>query len=275
MTSSRTRKTGQGFVKGVPVEEILRLCSRGHWYGSVQYRHPKLSWVDIDEVLDYESRAPVAAGLEEGKSVKQIAADLGCSPRHVLAIKHRIARNKYLRRQWDGLSVRAAGILQRLGYRNIRAARKNPPAKEQFYDLKGTGPVALTEIENLIPLKPSCPSNAPGGISPEAVSVPRRRSRPSMYATKADHFLQVPKGHSAPRAVREVSRFFEKVVKSAADVPLGEILPSHVPCMAGPSPRRWCLGIVDVWRTENPSQVHWECAVCGKGGVIRGPETMH
>jgi predicted RNA-binding Zn-ribbon protein involved in translation (DUF1610 family) len=39
-------------------------------------------------------------------------------------------------------------------------------------------------------------------------------------------------------------------------------------CMAGPQPK-WCLGTVDVRTTADPEELHWNCPLCGKRGVLR------
>ena len=40
-----------------------------------------------------------------------------------------------------------------------------------------------------------------------------------------------------------------------------------VPCMAGPRPRKFCLGLIKLSRDEG--EITWECPECGKAGVIR------
>jgi len=54
-----------------------------------------------------------------------------------------------------------------------------------------------------------------------------------------------------------LAKFFDAVVKLAPLVPLDEALPSDIPCMAGPQPRRWCLGVVDVFWSNDPLTIRW------------------
>lgn len=91
-----------------------------------------------------------------------------------------------------------------------------------------------------------------------------------MYITKLSHFKGVLENPAAPKPAKEMFLFLDAIVKSALEVPLGEeeMLPSDVPCMAGPRPRRFCLGVLEVWRTDNPLTVHWQCSRCGRAGVI-------
>ena len=88
-----------------------------------------------------------------------------------------------------------------------------------------------------------------------------------MIITNLQHFEGAMEDPTVPTQVKQMAAFFSALVEDGRDLPFGEELPSTVPCMAGPQ-GRWCLGILDVCRQESPAEIHWNCAVCAKSGII-------
>ncbi|MFC1679640.1 hypothetical protein ACFL2T_05470 [Elusimicrobiota bacterium] len=89
-----------------------------------------------------------------------------------------------------------------------------------------------------------------------------------MYITDATHFkgalLDEP---DIPKPAREMAKFIYALIGAGLKAPEDRNVVSKVPCMAGPRPRRWCLGLIKLSRNED--EILWECPECGKAGVIR------
>jgi len=266
-------------VKGVPVAEIKRWWKKGYSYGWILRRYPSLTWADASEAIYSKGYALLQARLAEGKTLSEIARELNCSPSNVWVMKRRIKRNQLLRRDWGGLSPRAVTLVRKLGYKNFQELSENPPHEHKLRMTKGVGLYTFQEIQRSIVLKLG-PQGLTRDLPSARISPPPRREgvkgEPPMYITKLHHFKEAISNPNAPKPAREMALFLNAVVKSAQALPLGEdeMLPSDVSCMAGPRPRRFCLGVVDVWRTDDPPTIHWECPVCKKAGVISGFEEI-
>lgn len=89
-----------------------------------------------------------------------------------------------------------------------------------------------------------------------------------MYFTKAHHFKGAIEDPKAPAPAKQMALFINVVVGAGRKGAVEEKVYSKIPCMAGPSPRTWCLGLLHVLRTEAPAEISWECPECGKAGVI-------
>ena len=89
-----------------------------------------------------------------------------------------------------------------------------------------------------------------------------------MYITKASHFKGALDDPLAPKPAREVAQFFFALISEGINAQPGRIIVSKVPCMAGPRPRKFCLGILKLSRMEAPPEIRWECPDCGKAGSI-------
>ncbi len=89
-----------------------------------------------------------------------------------------------------------------------------------------------------------------------------------MYITKASQFKGAIDDSLAPKPAQEAAKFFFALVNAGIKAPPGQIIISKVPCMAGPRPRKFCLGILKLSRTEDPPEILWECPECGKAGAI-------
>ncbi|MCX5796551.1 MAG: hypothetical protein NTY77_13740 [Elusimicrobia bacterium] len=267
-------------VKGIPIREILRQFKTGGGYGVIQRRFPHLAWVDIDEAVHAELYGLVKTRLAQGRTQAEIAKELRCSSSNIWNISRKMERNKFLRREWGGLSSRAVKALVRLRYKSLRDVLVSPPTEERVLGSKGVGWYLYQEIKNAVPLVPSPSVSGPGAAAAAAAPgrsvggpTPSPREAPA-FITKPEHFDGALADPAAPRRTKEMARFFHAIIASAADMPIDDELPSMVPCMAGPS-RRWCLGIINVLR--KPSEVHWCCPDCGKSGVVvlRNPEMLH
>ena len=65
-----------------------------------------------------------------------------------------------------------------------------------------------------------------------------------MYITDATHFKGAIEDPSAPAPAKEMARFIFALIDAGRRGPARENIYSKVPCMAGPGPRKWCLGII-------------------------------
>jgi hypothetical protein len=222
--------------------------------------------MDIENIVHADRYAQIRMGLAEGKSTRQIAKEMDCSTSYVAALKKKRGRNELMRTEWGGLSARAVTLLKRLGFKTLLELQKDPPTEEQIYRTKGIGLYLRNEIKSVVTLKPGeVPSSDPSIQEPPQPV----REEPMMYVTKASHYKEAL-NPAAPEPARQLAEFFDAVVRFAQIVPLDEnaLFPSDVPCMAGPQPRRWCLGVVDIGWGHNPLRVHWECPLCHKQGVV-------
>ena len=265
-------------IKGVPTEEVRALWRARNAHGFIQRRYPSLTWVDIDEIVHADRYAHVQTGLAEGKTISQIARELRCSTTNVGAILKKMKRNEFLRTAWGGLSQRAITALEKYGCKTLLEIQNDPPTEDKILSIKGVGRYLLDEIKSVVPLKPGEYSTgvvitkppAPWIKMPRPPKTPKPVKEPMMYVTKASHFKGALNNPAAAEPAKQLARFFDAVVKFAQMVPLmpDEMLPSDVPCMAGPPPRRWCLGVLDIYWGHDPLRVHWECSDCGKHGVV-------
>jgi hypothetical protein len=89
-----------------------------------------------------------------------------------------------------------------------------------------------------------------------------------MYFTKAHHFKGAIEDPKAPAQAKQMARFINVVVGTGRKGAVGEKVFSKIPCMAGPSPRTWCLGLLHVFCREAPAEIAWECPECGRAGEI-------
>lgn len=88
-----------------------------------------------------------------------------------------------------------------------------------------------------------------------------------MYITDAQHFKGASDDPTAPKSAQEMARFIFALVDAGRIAPEDRIAYTKVPCMAGPRPRRFCLGLIKLSREDD--ELLWECPGCGKAGVIR------
>lgn len=166
-------------------------------------------------------------------------------------------RDKDLREHWGGLPARVVTAVKKAwGCRTLdELHRKFPsPTEEQLFMGKGIGSITLEALRRVMTIKAS-----------ESISGWKREP---VYLTRTNHLSGVLWNSSPSRHAWEVTQFFHALSAAARDLPLNEKLPSRVPCMAGPG-RKWCLGIIEVNRAEDPPETRWSCPECGKSGVIR------
>ena len=260
-------------INGVSTEEVLALWAKGHAHGSIRRRYPALTWMDIENIVHADRYAHIRMSLAEGKTTSQIAREMRCSPSYILALRKKMVRNALLRTEWGGLSARAVTLLKRLGYKTLLELQKDPPTEEQIYRTKGIGLYLRNEIKSVVVFKAGeHPAEAVNGLPAPYIHEQSQpvREEPMMYVTKASHYKGALDNPAAPEPARQLAGFFDAVVKFAQMVPLlpDEMLPSDVPCMSGPLPHHWCLGVVDVFWGHNPLRVYWGCPLCGKKGVV-------
>lgn len=89
----------------------------------------------------------------------------------------------------------------------------------------------------------------------------------AMYITDATHFKGAIEDPAAPAPSKEMGCFIYALIDAGRKGPADEIIRTEVPCMAGPKPRKWCLGLIKLSKDED--EILWECRKCGKAGVIR------
>lgn len=261
-------------VKGVPTREVLDLWNRGPSHGHIQRRFPALTWADIDWIVNAYRYGPIESGLAARKTITQLAKGLRMSPAAIFSAKRKAERNAFHKKEWGGLSPRAVTFLKRLGYKNFLELQRDPPSEEKLFCTKGAGIYLFNEIRNAVPLKRGehpveVVRRSPALPPPEPRPPAPSHGSPPFYVTKASHTREVLESPTAPEPAKQFARFLDAIVKFAkAAVPADELLPSDIPCMAGPSPRRWCLGVVDIFWSVNPLGVRWECPLCHKQGIV-------
>ncbi len=261
-------------IKGVPTEEVLALWSSGHAHRWIQSRYPTLTYMDIEDIVYFRKHTRIQMSVAEGKTTSQIAKELRCSASNVWVIQKKMERNEFLRTAWGGLSSRAVTFLKKRGYKTLLQLQKNPPTKEELYWMKGIGLYMRNEIQSVIPHRSGeHPKDVTKSPAPGIQEPPFREIRdvPIMYVTKASHFKDALNDPAAPEPARQVAEFFGAVVKFAQKVVAldeGGMLPSDIPCMAGPEPRRFCLGVLSIGWVHNPLRIYWGCPRCEKTGVV-------
>ena len=186
-------------------------------------------------------------------------------------------RNEFLRKEWGGLSPRAVTFLKKLCYKTLLEIQQDPPTEEKVFWTKGVGIYLFNEIKSVVELKPGehpveVITRSPAPWLSQSRQPEPAGEKPVMYITKASPYRKALDNPAAPELAKQLAEFLDTVVKFARMVPLDETLPSDIPCMAGPQPRHWCLGVVDVCWGNTPLRIHWECPLCGKKGVVTDVE---